>query len=357
MGGRGPLPADQRARWQCLAMAYLQIPPVPGRSLDPPPLVVDRVASKIEARSSTAGLGYRAAMRFTLTYAQLLAAGTTYYLFLAVFALTALAFGIASLVGADQLTAAVNEGLDSMFPGIAGQSGLDGSNLQAFGQGTSIVGLLVLLYSGGGAVSAAKVSIHQIYGAPKDSRNFFLARLILTGWLLVLAPIILLSFTPLIVLGFFTGPILSRLGLGVVGEWMLNVGGFGLASLLDFLAIYLILSVLGGIRPSRRSRILGALAGAVGIEVLKEVTSLIVSWSISKPQYGAFAAPITALLLLYLQTLVVYAAAALTAAIAEREGNGHEPPEEPAFDPPAPDAAAALGPQAASGPELAEPAG
>jgi uncharacterized BrkB/YihY/UPF0761 family membrane protein len=60
--------------------------------------------------------------------------------------------------------------------------------------------------------------------------------------------------------------------------------------------------------------------GAIGIEILKSVMSSIVSWSVSKPQYGAFAVPITVLLVLYLLTLVTYVAASLTAGVAETDG-------------------------------------
>ncbi len=60
--------------------------------------------------------------------------------------------------------------------------------------------------------------------------------------------------------------------------------------------------------------------GAVGIEILKYLLSFIIAWSVSKPQYGAFAAPIAMLLVLYLESLMLYTAASITAGMAVAAG-------------------------------------
>jgi membrane protein len=257
-------------------------------------------------------------MRFTLADAALLAAGTTYYLFLAVFALTVLAFGIASTLGADRLNVLINDALSGMFPGLVGSSGIDAANLSSLGHSTSIIGLVVLLYSGGGAIQAAKLSIHQIYGIGKDARNYFVSRLILTGWMLVVAPLILISFAPTVLVRAFADPVLKWIDIGWFSHAGLSWLAFGVALAFNFLVLMIMLSFLGGVRPSRRSRILGAALGAVAIEGLKAVAGLIVNWSIGNPRYGAFAAPISALLMLYLQSVILYGSAAVTAAFAEQ---------------------------------------
>jgi uncharacterized BrkB/YihY/UPF0761 family membrane protein len=58
--------------------------------------------------------------------------------------------------------------------------------------------------------------------------------------------------------------------------------------------------------------------GAVAIEILKSAMGLLIGFSIDKPQYGALAVPIGMLLVLYLQTVALYAAAALAGGVAER---------------------------------------
>lgn len=297
------------------------VQPIPGRALDPPPRSVELMAARIERRSKVVALGYRAAMRFSLTNAMLLAAGTTYYLFLAVFALTALAFGIASMLGAQQLTELVNDGLTQMFPGLVGESGIDAANLHSLGQSTSIIGLVVLLYSGGGSVQAAKISIHQIYGIGKDARNFVLSRLIVTGWMLVVAPLVLISFAPTVLVRTFAEPAAKWLNWGQLGGLGLNLIALALSLALDLLILVILLSCLGGVRPARRAVLAGAALGSVAIEILKAAAGAIVTWSIGNPRYGAFAAPMAALLVLYLQCVILYASAAATAAVAEQYGS------------------------------------
>ena len=92
-----------------------------------------------------------------------------------------------------------------------------------------------------------------------------------------------------------------------------------LALAVDFLILYLLLGHLGGIRPDRRPRLIGSLVGAVLIEFLKYFMATIVAFSVDKPEYGALAAPIGILLILYLQCMAAYGAASLAAGIAEKE--------------------------------------
>lgn len=293
-------------------------PPIPGEHIDPPLKSPAAALRKVEERSEVAGVGFRLFMRFTFARAALLSAGTAYYLFLSLFAIITLVFGVTARFGAERVTAAVTNALDTAFPGLTGDGGLDPAVLAQVGASMSIVGLLVLLYSGSGAMVAASDSIHQIYGAPKDGRNYVLLRLRLLGWLLLLAPLALISFAASLLVGTLTEPILDFLGSTSPSAQVLLHLGTGVAGLLlDFVILYLMLGHLGGIRPARRARLIGAGCGAVAIELLKLLTATIVSWSISKPQYGAFAVPITILLILYLLTVATYLAAALTAAVAE----------------------------------------
>lgn len=306
-----------------------RLPPIPGRVIDPPPPSIAAMTERIEAHSRTAALGYRIGLRFTLANVALLTAGTTYYLLMSMFAVLTLTFGLTTLLGADRLIVLVNNALENFLPGLVGGAGIDPQALQRLGTSTSIGGLFVLLYAAGSSISAANRSLHQIFGAPSDPRNFVVGRLRLTGWMLVIGPLILLSFTPTIVVGFFGQPVAGFLNFGDVGQTLLPWIASLLALVVDFGIVMLMLSVLGGIRPARRPRVIGAALAAVAMAVLKNVMALVVAWSVSKPQYGAFATPITLLLVLYLQTIVLYGAACVVAGLAERQAaaDGDRPPE------------------------------
>ena len=102
-----------------------------------------------------------------------------------------------------------------------------------------------------------------------------------------------------------------------------------LTMVLNFLVVHLMLGRLGGIRPARTPLLVGAAVGAVVIEVLKQVMALLVGFVIDKPQYGALAAPIGIMFVLFLQSSALYLVASLTAALAERRGEGAEPAPAP----------------------------
>lgn len=308
-------------------------PPIPGRPVDPAPKPLVAIVAKADSRGVVVGSGYRAFLRFSHANGSLLAAGTTYYLFLAVIALLVVAFGLAALVGGARFAATVTESVSNAFPGLIGDQGLSPETLQEVGQATSVIGLLVLLYSGSGSIVALSRSVHVIYGAPKDPRPFVLARARLLAWLLLLAPLAALSFVPSVLVTNFAKPVIDALGADGAGwEWPLIGLTVAVALALNAIIMWLILGHLGGIRPARGPRLIGAALGAVAMEILKYLLNVIIAWSISKPQFGALAAPIAMLLVLYLECTVVYVAAAITAgsATAARAVPDDTPEAEPA---------------------------
>jgi len=299
-------------------------PPIPGTPLDPPPKAAPDKVRELEAREGAVGtgvgIGYRAFARFSQAKATLLAAGTTYYMFLAMFSVIAFGYGIAATVGADAISSYLTEAISNAFPGLLGDEGIDPDTLRTAGQTVGVIGLLGLLYGGGGAANAAFQSVHLIYGAPKDSRNFVVARLRGVVWLVAIGPLILLSF----VASSFTADLSDRVfdALGV--DWqgpglVLSVASLALALAVNYLIVYLVLGNFGGIRPPAGARKVGALVGAVVIEILKTFMTLLISFTVDRPQYGALAAPIGILLVLFLLSVALYASAALTAGVADRD--------------------------------------
>lgn len=298
-------------------------PPIPGPSTDPAPKSTPDTIRTLEGREGALGegigVGYRAFNRFSHSRASLLAAGTTYYIFFAMFSIVALAYGIAAAIGADSIADYLTEALNEAFPGLLDPAGVDPEQLRSVGQATSIVGIVGLLYGGSGSVVAARRALHLIYGAPKDPRNFVVARVRALGWLLVLGPLILLSFVASTVLTTLSDGTLDSLGIDWRAPWLLSLMSIALTLAVNFLIVFLIISYLGGIKPQLRARLIGAGIGAVAIELLKWAMALILRFSLDKPQYGALAAPIGILLVLYLQSTALYGSAAVTAGIAEKD--------------------------------------
>jgi membrane protein len=303
--------------------------PIPGDLVDPPARDLPKRVRLLQSRGGPVGtgvsIGMRTSTRFTHSRATLLAAGTTYYLFLALFSALTLAYGLTAALGAEQLSAYVTEALSEAFPGLVGGSGIDPDQLRRIAQATSIVGAVGLLYGATGAVLGASRSLHAVYGAPNNTRNFVWVRLWALGWFLVLAPLVLLSFVSASFTADLSARLLDALGLHWGGPTLLlSAAALALTMVLNFLVMHLMLGRLGGVRPARSPLLVGAAVGAVAIELLKQVMALLVSFVIDKPQYGALSAPIGIMFVLYLQSSALYLVASLTAALAEVRAGGPE---------------------------------
>lgn len=298
-------------------------PPIPGEPLDPPPKAPPDIVADLEdgdgAATAAVGVGYRAMTRFTHARATLLAAGTTYYTFLAMFSLIALAYGVTTLVDATRVASYVTQAISEAFPGLLGEDGIDPAELRAVGQAASVVGLVAMLYAGGGAMAAASGSIHEIYGAPVDPRNYVVKRARLLAWLVVVGTLIALSLVVGTALVGFSTRVMDAWGIeGTESRAGVRIGAALATIAVDYLVMRLLLGRLGGIRPPARALTVGALTGAVAVGVLRVPMALILEFSLDKPQYGALAIPIGVLLVLYLNSMAVYGAAAVAAGYAEK---------------------------------------
>ena len=295
---------------------------IPGESVDPPPKDLPRQVRALQSREGLVGesasLAMRTSIRFTVSRATLLAAGTTYYLFLALFSALALAYGLTAALGAEQLSAYITEAVSAAFPGLTGQTGIDPDVLRNTAQVTSIVSAVGFLYGATGAVMGASRSLHAVYGAPNNTRNYVVVRFWAVGWFLLLAPLVLLSFVSASVTANLFDRLLDAVGLQWSGPTpLLDVSALALTLLLNFIVVRVMLGQLGGIRPPRTPLLVGTAVGAVVIEVLKQAMALLVGFVVGKPQYAVLTAPIGILFVLYLQAMTLYAVASLTAAVAE----------------------------------------
>ena len=301
-------------------MTSARLPKIPGEALDPPPKVFDAAQQVLDERHAAAGVLFRAWHRFVFARATLLAAGTTYFLFLSLISLAALGYGIAALLGADQVAVWLTEALDNAFPGLIGPGGISPESIRGYGTTASIGGLIVMGFAGTSSVNAANQSLHVLYGAPKDPRNIVLLRLKMLVQLALLGPLILLSFIPAVLITALAQPLREALDVDdTISANLLVIVSVLLALGLNYLVLRFMLGRLGGIRPPQRALRIGAGVGAALIEILKYAMASIIAWSVGKPEYGAFAVPITFLLVLYLLALALYGIGALTAAIAIKQ--------------------------------------
>jgi membrane protein len=255
-------------------------------------------------------------------------------LFLSLLSLLAVAYGVFAIVGADQLAKLLTDALDDSLPGLVGTESIDPDQLRSTGTTAGIVGLVFLLYSGLGAVGAASSSMRLIFGAAPDPRSFVKAKARHLLVLIAIAPLVVVSFGSASLTSGLIEPVLEAIGWDPAPDRAALIGaGLAAGFVVDMSILWILLGRLGGIRPYRHPRLIASLIGAVAVGAIKQLLEEIIAWSLDKPQYGAFAAPLAILFILSLLTTVLYASAALAGGISDRQvplAELQPTPDEPA---------------------------
>ncbi|HKY15178.1 MAG TPA: hypothetical protein VJM33_09660, partial [Microthrixaceae bacterium] len=91
--------------------------PIPGDALDPEPKEKPKAVAKLEESRPWISAGWQALQRFKAAKAPLIAGGTAYYAFLAMFSLLALAYGVVAIISADSLAERMTDALEEALPG------------------------------------------------------------------------------------------------------------------------------------------------------------------------------------------------------------------------------------------------
>lgn len=249
-----------------------------------------------------------------------LAASITYYGFLSLFPLIAVAATVvAATLGKDQIDRIETE-LRENLPGIADQVPI-GAMVNHAGT-IGLISAVVLLYSGLSWVGVTRASVRTIWGVHDDPGNFFVRKLADLGSLLGLGLAMALSAAATTLATGVAQQVLHWLGLrDTLGAGVLLAGlgiAFGIA--LGMVLFGYLLSGIARIRLPRRRLLLGSFVGAIGFEVLKLGIGSYLEHVATKNVYGAFGTPIALLIWINLVSRLLLYCAAWTAVKAERPG-------------------------------------
>ncbi|WP_248965479.1 YihY/virulence factor BrkB family protein [Sphaerisporangium perillae] len=254
-----------------------------------------------------------------------LAGAVTYFAFLSFFPLLALAFALFGYVvtvspGAlKTLETAVNQQL----PGLAGRLRI--ADLAEARTSAGVIGLLGLFYAGLGVMDALRDALHEMCVSCEPPMNWF------AGKLRDLVALLLMGLTLVVsvaVGGFAvqaTGSILGWLGLAdsVVAAALVRTAGVLISVGADMLVFLVLLGWLARVGKPLATTLRGALLGAAGFGVLKQVATLLLSHTLTNPIYGTFAVVVGLLLWLnFAARWALYVAAWTSTA-------GGAPPPEP----------------------------
>lgn len=228
------------------------------------------------------------------------AAAITYFSVLSLFPLLMIAFAIAGFVLAgnaallhemkDGITAAVPSGLGKTINDVVDQAINSRSTV-------GILGLLAALYSGLGWMSNLRDALTAQWGQEKRDRPFFMTMVKDLLALLGLGLALAVSFG-LSAAGSSLGTLLlDALGLDhhTWAVYLLRVATIVLSLVANWVVFLWVLSRLPRERVSARSAVRGAIAAAIGFEVLKQVFTFYLESVLSSPS-GQLFGPIFGLL-------------------------------------------------------------
>ena len=283
---------------------------VPGPDLDPPDIDPPAIRAAVSA-STVVAWGWRWWERYRDGRGTLSAKGIAYYSFFGVLSGLAIAFAVAAAVpGSEELLTDV---INAALPGLIGPEGVDPEQLKSVGSTVGLIGAAVLLYSAVSIVRAVDDGVRLIYGVQYDPRSFAVKNLRLLGYLLLLSPLVALSYVGSSAAAGLFEPLLTGLGLDGRFALAMIVGvGAAVGILLNSVVIMIIISRLGGVRPPRW-RWRASLMAGTALEVVKVGTTSFVAFTISNPRYLSFGSPVAMLLLFYAMASVVLISAAFVA--------------------------------------------
>jgi membrane protein len=236
----------------------------------------------------------RAGGRYRRTQGDLMAAGVTYFAFLALFPMLLLLAGIVGLVlaGDELLQRQLYDAIREAFPGALGEQLVE-QLTGAIGSASvvGLVGLAGFLYAGLRTVDQLRIGMQRIWKGSPEEPDFWRDNL---QDLLALVTLGVLGTASLLLTGVVTeatATLLEFIGLSdAVGYGVLTrIVGLGLAVVSDVVALLWLLRVVPATRLPVRRLLPGALFGAAGVEALKLIGGVylsVISQSLTASVFG-----------------------------------------------------------------------
>lgn len=242
------------------------------------------------------------------------AGGVTYFGFLSVFPVLALAFFVVGYVAKvfpdaqDSLLTAIDE----ILPGLVG----DGANeipltdIQDAAGAVGLIGLAGVLYAGLGWLSSLQTALIVIFEMPERLQpSFVVAKVRDLLSLAVLGVVLLLSVTVSGVLTRTTEGILDLVGLDHGLGWLVALIALGVGLAASALLFFLMFRILAQPQLSARALWSGAWLGAIGFEVLKQLSGVLLTGTRGQPAFQAFGIALILLVWInYFSRVILYAA-------------------------------------------------
>jgi membrane protein len=247
------------------------------------------------------------------------AGAVTYFGFLSMFPILAISFFVVGRLATlyPDIQGQMVQEITSLLPGVigTGHGEIPMKDIETAAGAVGFVGLLALLYSGMGWLSATRQALEVMFVVPRrEQPSFLIGKLLDLGTLVLVGIVLLVSVALSGAVTGFSEAILGWLGVdpgSTVPAVLLSVVGHTLAiaaSTVLLMALFRLLLV--EVHAPRYALLGGAILGAVGFELLKLVANLLLAHTRGQPAFQAFGvALILVVWINYFSRLVMYAAA------------------------------------------------
>lgn len=262
-----------------------------------------------------------------------LAGAVTFFGFLSFFPVLAIAFAaVGWITGAyPDAEASVTDALKSVFPGMigSGEGKIDPASFENAAAAAGTIGLVTLLYTGLGWLSALRQALQDVFELPRSkAHNFFVGKAVDLVMLGVIGLVLVVSVALSSATAGLAKEILEAIELDDVAgmnELFKGIGTLlGLAA--SMVMFYVSFRLLAKPQVSAAALWKGALLAAIGFEVLKQLAAYLITATKDNPAFAVFG---TALILIvwinYFSRLLLIGAS--WAATSDRT---HRPKVEPA---------------------------
>lgn len=254
------------------------------------------------------------------------AGAVTYFGFLSVFPILALAFfviGYVSKVVPESRDTLV-DAIDSMLPGIigTGDNQLQLADIEDAAGAVGLIGLVGVLYSGLGWLSALRDALIAVFVLPdREQPSFVMGKVRDLLTLLVIGVVMLVAVAVTGVVAGFSQDLLGWAGLSTELGWLVKLLTIALGLPVNALLFFVMFRLLAAPDIPTRAMLSGALLGAVGFEILKQASQLLIKSTEGQPAFQAFGISLILVVWInYTSRVTLYAAAwAWTHPLAEAE--------------------------------------
>jgi membrane protein len=255
------------------------------------------LADRLKARLASArerwpllDQGVRTGEHMGAVQGTMLAGALTYFGFLSFFPLLVIAFVVAGYVAAfvPEARDQTIEAIRSFFPGLIGgeKAAISIETFRRTAGAVGVVALAGLLYSGLGWISALRNGLQGVFRVPKSDRfNPVVGKVVDLGLLMVIGVVLVVSVALSSAVVNLTELLLELLmlddvlGVGV----LLQVVGVLLAMVASTVLFFTIFSLLPTSQLPRRALVKGAVAAALGFEVLKLLAATLIGLAADNP--------------------------------------------------------------------------